>query len=340
MARIELRDCDVIFQDGFSGTAAINDTPADHDVEVEIDTVADLSNSTNLVPVGARFTVTGHTGIRTVSSANGNEVQTVTITATGGHFHLIFSGQTTAEIAYDALATAVKTALEALSNVGTNNVNVTGNAGGPYTVEFQGTLANIAVATMTTDATALTGVDPTAVVAVVHEGGTTWKIGFTPEFAAADLPGNNDVITFLPQRLTIKVGDGNITYTEHTEYEYLLDRGDLDTVREGKQVPMDVKLECVYEHITQGTAEPTSPMDALKGIGGAVHWVSASSDKCEPYAIDIIVVHTPPCGTSQIETTTFPDFRSDSREINLKDASISVSGKCKAVEPIVERSSS
>jgi hypothetical protein len=101
---------------------------------------------------------------------------------------------------------------------------------------------------------------------------------------------------------------------------------------------MDVKLECVYEHITQGTAEPTSPMDALKGIGGATEWVSASSDLCEPFALDLIVVHTPPCGTAQIETTTFPDFRSDSREVNFKDASISVSGKCKAVEPIVVRS--
>ena len=30
--------------------------------------------------------------------------------------------------------------------------------------------------------------------------------------------------------------DGNVTYTEHKEYEYLLDRGDLDTVREGDEV--------------------------------------------------------------------------------------------------------
>jgi len=129
----------------------------------------------------------------------------------------------------------------------------------------------------------------------------------------------------------------NLTYTEHNEYSYDLDRGDLDTVREGNQVPMDVKLDAVFEHITQGTSEAVSPMDALKGIGGADEWVSASDDPCEPYCIDLIVKHTPPCGTAQLETVTFPDFRSESREINYKDATISVSGKCKATEPTVTR---
>jgi hypothetical protein len=52
----------------------------------------------------------------------------------------------------------------------------------------------------------------------------------------------------------------------------------------------------------------------------------------------MIVLHTPPCGASQKETVTFPDFRSEQREVNYKDATISVTGKCKATEPIVARS--
>ena len=92
----------------------------------------------------------GHTGI--------NERQTVTITnATGGTFTLTFSGQTTAPIAFNATAAQVDAALEALSNIGADDVAVTGAAGGPYTVEFTGALGNTDVAEMTADGTGLTG---------------------------------------------------------------------------------------------------------------------------------------------------------------------------------------
>jgi len=337
MARIELRNCSVILQDGFGGTAAINDTPANEDAVTEIDTVAALTNNTTIVPVGARFTVAGHSTTRVVMSVNSNEVQTVTIDATSGHFHVLFGGQTSGAISFDATAAAMQVLLAAMSSIGAGNVSVSGAAGGPYTVEFQGTLANANQATMTTDATALVGGGTTALVAVVHEGGTTWQIGFSPLFLTADLPSNDDAITFLPQQLEIKVGEGNLTYTEHNEYQYLLDRGDLDTVREGNQVPMDLKLECVFEHITTGTSEEMSPLDALKGVGAADTWVNASADPCEPYCIDIIVLHTPPCGAVQLERVTFPDFRSEQREINYKDATFAITGKCKAVEPTVVR---
>ncbi|WP_280389313.1 hypothetical protein [Nocardia wallacei] len=61
---------------------------------------------------------------------------TVTITGspTGGTFTLTVDGQTTTGIAYNAAASAVQSALEALSTVGTGNATVTGSAGGPYSV--------------------------------------------------------------------------------------------------------------------------------------------------------------------------------------------------------------
>lgn len=243
MARIELRDTDVIFQDGLAGVGALTATPpVATDTDLDIGTIVLNTVDTDKVPLGARFTVAGETvpQIHTVTSR--------TPTATG----------------------------------------------------------------------------------------PTTNIVFTPALGAGTYV-DEGVVTFLPQQLEIKVGDGNITYTEHKEHEYLLDRGNLDTVREGKEVPLDVKLECVYEHITQGTSEPISPMDALKGEGGAAEWVSASADLCEPYAIDLIVLHTPPCGTSENERTTFPDFRADTKEVDFQKATISVTGKCNVTEPTVER---
>lgn len=164
----------------------------------------------------------------------------------------------------------------------------------------------------------------------------TTNIEFLPVLGAGTYL-DGAVVTFYPQQLEIKVGDGNITYTEHRNYEYMLDRGDLDTVREGDEVPLDVKLDCTYEHITTGTSETISPIDALKGIGGAAEWVSSSDDPCEPYAIDIEVEHVPPCGGAQKELTLFPDFRAETKEVNFKEATISLTGKCNVIEPDVTR---
>jgi hypothetical protein len=164
----------------------------------------------------------------------------------------------------------------------------------------------------------------------------TTAITFTPALGAGSY-SQGDVITFQPIELEIKIGDGNVTYTEASEYEYDLDRGVLDSVRSGDQVPMDVSLDFVYEYITTYTGEAISPMDALKNIGGASEWRSSSSDPCEPYAVDVEVIHTPICTTQAIESTVFPDFRSESREPDLGEAAISVTGRCNATQPTVTR---
>ena len=174
--------------------------------------------------------------------------------------------------------------------------------------------------------------------------GPTTSITFTPALdatlapAATGVAGATGVLTFASQELNFKIGDGNLTYTTKKDVQYVLDKGDLDTVREKDQQPMEVKIDAVYEHITTGTGELISPIDALRQIGGAAEWVSSATDKCEIYAVDVRVVQTPPCGGVQVETTLFPDFRAESEEFNLKDAVIAVSGKCNAVEPIVTRS--
>ncbi|MGA9057812.1 MAG: hypothetical protein WB763_15015 [Terriglobia bacterium] len=168
----------------------------------------------------------------------------------------------------------------------------------------------------------------------------TTDITFAPALGeATSTYEKTAALTIKPQQLDIKIGDGNLTYTEHRDYTYLLDRGWLDTVREPKDVPMDVKLDAVYEHIVSATGEHVCPMEALKGTGAASEWVSSSPDQCEPYCIDVEVEYTPPCAPSQGETTLFPMFRAETREINYSAATIVWTGKCKAREPIVTRPS-
>ena len=231
----------------------------------------------------------------------------------------------------------MKDALNLLSNIDSGDVVVTGSAGGPWLVEFKGQYLDTDVALMTAADVDLAGTTPVVDCVLVHDGGTTWELTFTPAIQAGSVPSNGAVITFLAQQIDIKIGDGNVTYTESKNYEYDTDRGVLDTVREGDEAPMDVNLDFVYEYITTGTDAITTPMDAIKQKGGASDWYNSSADPCEPYAVDVEVVFTPPCGGGEIETTLFPDFRADSKEVDLGEASVSVSGRCNAVEPVVTR---
>lgn len=102
------------------------------------------------------------------------ETQTVTINGspTGGTFTLTFDGQTTGAIAYNATAAAVKSALKALPNVDANDVDVSGSAGGPYTVSFNGE-GNVPQMTATGSLTG--GSSPSVAIATTQQGGTGSK---------------------------------------------------------------------------------------------------------------------------------------------------------------------
>jgi hypothetical protein len=104
-----------------------------------------------------------------VALSGRNEVQTITINATGGTFTITFNGQITTALAWNATAPVVQAALEALSTIGVGNIVVTLNAL-VYTLEFRGTFARTDVAAVTTQVGALTGGTQTAAVATAVPG--------------------------------------------------------------------------------------------------------------------------------------------------------------------------
>jgi len=123
---------------------------------------------------GVPFIVTTLIGTAT------NEKQVITLggSPTGGTFTLTYSGQTTGNIAYNASASAVDTALEALSNIGTGDVAVTGSNGGPYTVEFTGALAATDVALLTANASGLIGTNEEQIISLGTVTGGTFTLTF------------------------------------------------------------------------------------------------------------------------------------------------------------------
>ena len=150
-----------------------------------------------------------------------------------------------------------------------------------------------------------------------------------------------DGTTPTANELEITIGEGNLNYTEARNIEYTLDRGNLDEVREGDQIPVDVSIDFVWEYLRGPLAgTPPTVEEAVKKIGNASTWVSTDSDACRPYAVDIEINYAPtPSTCGDREIITLPDFRWENMDHDLRAGTVSVSGKCNVTQATVVRSS-
>lgn len=344
MARIDLKNALIRIIDGYSNTAAVNGSPASGNTTLGVDTFG----ATGITPIGTMFNIAGSVRRYFVTAYNANESQIITVDATSGNFTLGFEGtvdnpimtQTTASIAEGATAAAVQTALEALAAIVPGDVLVTGSTGGPFTVEFKGNYANTNIKPLVSTNVDLAGGGTTVITTVPVQGGTPHSLSFTPALLTGDgVPVDDAVITFLGRTLEVNIGSGNLTYSEKRNMDYELDRGLLDTVKEGDEAPVEVAMDFIWDFLTaiSGVDTPTVE-DALKQRGPAATWISsATDDPCAPYAVDLEVEYIPPCGGIQREIITLPDFRWESLDHNFTDASVATQGKCNATQAIVAR---
>lgn len=132
--------------------------------------------------------------------------------------------------------------------------------------------------------------------------------------------------------LAVKVGEGNLTFTENRTIEYILDRGLIDEVREGDEVPVDVSFEFNWEYLAGSPTSGALPTikEFLQQTGNAASHISSDPDNCAPYATDIEVLYEPVCGASagiENERITISDFRWESLDHDLRAATISVTGR-------------
>jgi len=111
----------------------------------------------------------------TSTSYSTDAVQDIALTGspTGGTLTLTFGGQTTGALAYNATATAVQAALQALSSIGSGNVTVTAApSGSGWEVRFTGALANSYQGVITGTGASLTGgTSPAVAITTISAGG-------------------------------------------------------------------------------------------------------------------------------------------------------------------------
>jgi len=74
-----------------------------------------------------------------------------------------------------------------------------------------------------------------------------------------------DGTTPTPNELIVVVGEGNVTFTERKNMDYVLDRGVLGSVREGDQAPVEVSLDAEWSY-TKGP--PVLADTAIDNVAG------------------------------------------------------------------------
>lgn len=313
------------------------------------------------VPVGALVNFAGDTTDytvtnRVVAGAAVAEVQSAAIIAsTSGNFTFSItlpgnSAVTTTAIAFNDVFGDIQTIVDtALAGLVIGGVVYTAGdvtiAGGP---------PDTAPVTFTFDGTSVTGRDIALITAtdidlsdstppVITETtkgypvGATNSIDINPVLAIALTGG--EAITFGPQILNIKLGEGNFTYDENREIEYLRDRGLMDTYREGDEQPMDISFDFTWEFLTSlsGAGTPTFE-DALKQQGAASDWVSSNTaDPCASYVVDIEIINAPACGSILAEVIRLPQFFYTQLSHDSDAAQVSVTGQCNATKAVITR---
>lgn len=182
----------------FSATIiGISQPVSGYDVETGNSAIGPLNQyfpaSSSNVAITMAFTLSNLQSIAMISdkgctlATNGTstaDVQTITITGTptGGDFPLVFDGQATI-VAWDATASNVQSALQALSTIGSGNVTCTGGPlpGTAVVCTFAGTKATGQQPLMTTYSGNLTGgSSPTVAVAHTTPGEPSQTIVLQP----------------------------------------------------------------------------------------------------------------------------------------------------------------
>jgi hypothetical protein len=359
-APIDLKDAIIRLKDGF-GNSTYSPTVGTAGAILGASVVPITPGTMGLtVPVGAHCRFAGDVSkyqvtARTVNATGQDEVQSAAaIASTSGTFNTYITlpgNSATAVITdFDETSATMQTKVDAaLAGQEVNGIAyVAGDitvAGGPQdttaiTYTFDGTsVAKMGVDDITTADIDLNDSTP-PVVTTTTVGiwvGSTESITVTPVLAAAVTSG--DAITFLPIELDIKIGEGNMTYDENREVEYIRNRGVLDTYKEGDEQPMDVSFDFTWEFLyaISGATTPTIEQ-ALKQVGPASVWTSSNTaDPCAPYVVDVEIENAPDCGDILAEVIVLPYFFHTQLSHDADAAQVSVTGQCNAKQAVITR---
>lgn len=136
--------------------------------------------------------------------------------------------------------------------------------------------------------------------------------------------------------ITMQVGEGNVTWSEKRNLEYIRDRGVILNTREGDDDPVDVSIDAIWDWLIDTTSDD-SFREAFTGKtntnGISSKWTTADDgDECAPYAVNVYVAMDacPAVATPQ-ETIKLEFYRYESFDYDLRAGTLATSGKADSV---------
>jgi len=137
--------------------------------------------------------------------------------------------------------------------------------------------------------------------------------------------------------IDVKIGEGDLSWSEKRQVDFVKSRGAMDTVRENEEVPLELSLLAIWEFITGAGGDPPTIEDVLKHRNGAASWLSASSDPLAPFCVNMFVTYTPVCPDISKETLTFAQLHWIDLAHSLKDGTIALKANCNVTEATASR---
>jgi len=168
--------------------------------------------------------------------------------------------------------------------------------------------------------------------------------------------------------MVVKFGEGTFTWNIRDTINYELDRGRLEDVRRGDEIPIDISITGKYEYIQQYGADVNERLSLFEAMDGTLlngdpnPWVTAASPTpagveieewldCAPYCVALELHNDlrrecpaingpppdPPKYPLPLEAMLFRFFRAESHAMDVKAGTIAVTGKCNTTDPLVQR---
>lgn len=110
------------------------------------------------------------------------------------------------------------------------------------------------------------------------------------------------------EEIEIKLVDSGLTWTEHDNKIYVLDRGVLDHMRQGDEQPVDIALNLKFVELIAHDSQAPTPYEAVKAVGAAASWVSTNDDGGGVYTTNLEFTISNPDPSAQDELITFAKF--------------------------------
>lgn len=143
----------------------------------------------------------------------------------------------------------------------------------------------------------------------------------------------------IPQKVhTVVMSEGDLSWTETQNTNEIMDRGRLDHVRRGDDAPIDMSFTAKYVEL-HNESEVTL-YDVLKRKGAASDWVNINGAGEDVPLFEMLFIVRNPNPAEDDEYISFTRFYHT--QLNIREATpvntISVTGRCSLIEPVVARS--